>query len=172
MVEASPLLFALVLAVGTTAAKPSIRSAVELASKWGIVTSTHRTAQHNRMVGGVPNSFHLSGRAVDISRRFGVSHGRLENEFRKAGYVLLESLDEGDHSHFAFDFAALAAAGTLASDIAGTDGGSRCPSSLQSLLDMKARRRPDHSEGCAHPPIPSPKYKPLASGERPLATLP
>jgi hypothetical protein len=81
---------------------PTIRSAAQLGAKWGVVTSVRRTAEHNRLVGGVPNSFHLSGRAVDIARRAGVRHADVDAAFRKAGFVLLESLDEGDHSHFAF----------------------------------------------------------------------
>jgi len=30
------------------------------------VTSAHRTPEHNRLVGGAPRSFHISGEAVDI----------------------------------------------------------------------------------------------------------
>jgi len=66
------------------------------------VTSTFRSAAHNRRVGGVANSYHLRGRAIDIARRPGVSHWQIAAAFRAAGYNLLESLDEGDHSHFAF----------------------------------------------------------------------
>jgi hypothetical protein len=66
------------------------------------VTSTLRTPAHNRRVGGVPNSFHLRGRAIDIARRPGVTHAQIAAAFRNAGYRLIESLDEGDHSHFAF----------------------------------------------------------------------
>jgi len=79
-----------------------LASAAELGKGWGRVTSTFRTAQHNRAVGGVPNSFHLQGRAIDIARRSGVKHAHIESAYRKAGYQLVESLDEGDHSHFAF----------------------------------------------------------------------
>jgi hypothetical protein len=66
------------------------------------VTSTVRSREHNRRVGGVANSYHLLGRAMDIARRPGVSHGQLAGELRRQGFHLLESLDEGDHSHFAF----------------------------------------------------------------------
>lgn len=75
---------------------------VKLAGRWGHVTSTRRTAARNRAVGGAPNSFHLSGRAVDIARRAGVRHSHIEAAFKKAGFTIVESLDEGDHSHFAF----------------------------------------------------------------------
>jgi hypothetical protein len=73
-----------------------------IGARWGQVTSTFRTAAHNRDVGGVANSYHLKGRAIDIARRPGVSHGQIAAAYRGAGYALIESLDEGDHSHFAF----------------------------------------------------------------------
>jgi hypothetical protein len=73
-----------------------------IGARWGQVTSTFRTAAHNRDVGGVPNSYHLRGRAIDIARRPGVSHSQIAAAYRAAGYSLAESLDEGDHSHFAF----------------------------------------------------------------------
>jgi hypothetical protein len=76
--------------------------AVRAAWKWGRVTSTKRSAQRNRAVGGAPKSYHLSGRAIDVARRPGVRHSEVELAFRKAGFDLIESIDEGDHSHFAF----------------------------------------------------------------------
>ena len=82
----------------------SLQSAVSLARSYGRVTSTLRTPAHNRAVGGVRNSFHLSGRAIDIARRPGVRHADIDAAFRRAGFHLLESLDEGDHSHVAFGF--------------------------------------------------------------------
>ena len=82
----------------------SLSAAAGVGSRWGRVTSTYRTPKHNRRVGGVRNSYHLSGRAIDIARRPGVSHAQIAAAFRNAGYQLIESLDEGDHSHFAFAF--------------------------------------------------------------------
>ena len=79
-----------------------IAAAIDLGRKWGIVTSVRRTPERNRAVGGALNSFHLHGRAIDIARRPGVRHVEIETAFRRAGYALIESLDEGDHSHFAF----------------------------------------------------------------------
>ena len=73
-----------------------------IGAKWGQVTSTYRSPAHNRRVGGVANSYHLSNRAIDIARRPGVSHWQIASAYRNAGYSLAESLDEGDHSHFAF----------------------------------------------------------------------
>ena len=80
----------------------NLRAVASLGSQWGRVTSTIRSISHNRAVGGVRNSWHLSGRAVDIARRPGVTHAQIAAAFRAAGYHLIESLDEGDHSHFAF----------------------------------------------------------------------
>lgn len=74
----------------------------QIGAKWGQVTSTYRSPEHNRRVGGVANSYHLRGRAIDIARRPGVSHWQIAAAYRDAGYSLAESLDEGDHSHFAF----------------------------------------------------------------------
>lgn len=82
----------------------SLNAAANVGSHWGRVTSTYRSPAHNKAVGGVPNSYHLRGRAIDIARRPGVTHSMIAAAFRNAGYQLVESLDEGDHSHFAFAF--------------------------------------------------------------------
>ena len=82
----------------------NLGAAAGIGSNWGRVTSTYRSPAHNRRVGGVRNSFHLRGRAIDIARRPGVTHTQIAAAFRNAGYHLIESLDEGDHSHFAFAF--------------------------------------------------------------------
>ncbi len=74
----------------------------QIGARWGQVTSTFRSPAHNRRVGGVANSYHLSNRAIDIARRPGVSHSQIAAAYRNAGFSLAESLDEGDHSHFAF----------------------------------------------------------------------
>jgi hypothetical protein len=81
----------------------------QVGRKWGTVTSILRSPEHNRKVGGVPNSYHLAGRAIDIARRAGVRHADIDAALRRAGFRPIESLDEGDHSHFAF-----AAAGEVA----------------------------------------------------------
>lgn len=80
----------------------NLTAAASVAGQWGRVTSTLRSIAHNRAVGGVSNSWHLKGRAIDIARRPGVTHAMIAAAFRAAGYHLMESLDEGDHSHFAF----------------------------------------------------------------------
>lgn len=93
-------------------------SAARLAAAFGTVTSIHRTVERNRLVGGVPNSYHLSGRAIDVARKPGVTHDQIATALRRAGYNLVESLDEGDHSHFAF----APAGATLAALPPGTRG--------------------------------------------------
>ena len=84
------------------AGRVDLQRAVSVGGQWGRVTSTARSAARNRAVGGVRNSYHLVGRAIDIARRAGVSHRQIEAAYRNAGFTLVESLDEGDHSHFAF----------------------------------------------------------------------
>ena len=93
---------------GASSAFDHVPAAAErIAAAFGVVTSTFRTVAHNHAVGGVPNSFHLLGRAIDVARRPGVKHAQIAAALRAAGYALIESLDEGDHSHFAFGPAAL-----------------------------------------------------------------
>ena len=79
-----------------------ISGAASVAAGFGVVTSTYRTVAHNRAVGGVANSFHLRGRAIDVARKPGISHSQVAAALQRAGYIMVESLDEGDHSHFAF----------------------------------------------------------------------
>jgi hypothetical protein len=77
-------------------------AAVRTAAPYGIISSAFRTVEHNRAVGGVPDSYHLLGQAIDVVRRPGVSHAQIAAALTAAGFHLIESLDEGDHSHFAF----------------------------------------------------------------------
>ena len=89
----------------SAASRPALLQSVQaarLAAGYGLVTSIYRSEAHNRAVGGVPNSYHLAGQAIDVARRPGVSHFQVAAALRKAGFDLVESIDEGDHSHFAF----------------------------------------------------------------------
>lgn len=90
------------LSTNTAGRSVDMSTVKQIGARWGQVTSTYRTPAHNRRVGGVANSYHLSNRAIDIARRPGVSHWQIAAAYRDAGYSLAESLDEGDHSHFAF----------------------------------------------------------------------
>jgi len=85
-----------------TAAPAAMTAVAKIGRQWGTVTSILRSVEHNRKVGGVSNSYHLSGRAIDIARRPGVRHAEIDAALRRAGFRPVESLDEGDHSHFAF----------------------------------------------------------------------
>jgi hypothetical protein len=80
----------------------NVPNVVRISTAFGVITSTWRSVAHNRAVGGVANSYHLQGRAIDIARKPGVTHRQIEAALKTAGYNLIESLDEGDHSHFAF----------------------------------------------------------------------
>lgn len=77
-------------------------SVKQIGAQWGRVTSTYRSPEHNRRVGGVANSYHLRNRAIDIARSPGVRHSQIVAAYRNAGYSLAEALDEGDHTHIAF----------------------------------------------------------------------
>ena len=83
-------------------ARRDVAGAAAVAASYGAITSIYRSVEHNRAVGGVANSYHLQGRAIDVARRPGVTHAMIANALHRAGYSMIESLDEGDHSHFAF----------------------------------------------------------------------
>ena len=134
-----------------TAPSFTLNAAAAIGSRWGSVTSTTRTRQHNYLVGGVRNSFHLSGRAIDIARRPGVKHADIEASYRAAGFVLVESLDEGDHSHFAFGAIRAGSADALRVE---SRPGRRlatagCSATAKSFDASLSRRRPDRNDDCA-----------------------
>lgn len=83
------------------------RSAIE--GVGGRITSGARSAQHNADVGGVANSFHLSGQAFDVAKGAGVTLNKLTAAIRAKGGRILEALDEGDHFHVAFKTGSAAA---------------------------------------------------------------
>ena len=56
-----------------------VSGAAAIAASFGQITSTYRSIAHNRAVGGVANSYHLSGRAIDIARRPGVTHAQIDS---------------------------------------------------------------------------------------------
>ncbi len=89
-------------AVAEPFTSPDSNRAARIVATFGTITSMYRTVAHNRAVGGVPNSYHLLGRAIDVVRRPGITHRQIDAALRAAGFFLIESLDEHDHSHFAF----------------------------------------------------------------------
>jgi hypothetical protein len=80
---------------------PDMHSVAALGASFGTVTSTTRSPQHNRDVGGGSNSYHLTGHAIDIVPKPGVSLDQVVQGFEHAGYHVLEKLNEGDHLHIA-----------------------------------------------------------------------
>lgn len=135
----------------------TLNAAADIGSRWGSVTSTFRTRQRNYLVGGARNSFHLTGRAIDIARRPGVRHADIEASYRKAGFILIESLDEGDHSHFAFG-ALRSGAGNPLRNVARASlkvAASGCLEAAKADDDSLSRRRPDRNDDCAFPAEPT-----------------
>jgi hypothetical protein len=70
------------------------------------ITSQTRSAATNQRVGGVGNSLHLSGQAIDIDKKLanaaGLTLGKIVAAFEKKGVRVIEKLDEGDHYHLGF----------------------------------------------------------------------
>ena len=62
------------------------------------VTSTYRSKAHNKAVGGVENSYHLTGRARDSVPPRGMSMGEYYRQLKalNPGY---DVINEGDHVH-------------------------------------------------------------------------
>jgi hypothetical protein len=139
----------------------SMPHAVSMGAKWGVVTSVHRSPERNRAVGGASNSWHLQGRAIDIARRPGVRHGEIDAAFRRAGYVLIESLDEGDHSHFAFGLPGQAPRPATSPKVQMASAEDVPAAKLCKMeSDALARRRPDRRDGCEETAESAPRLKP------------
>ena len=62
------------------------------------VTSGKRTPQRNAEVGGVPNSQHIAGTAIDILPPRGMTPAQVKAGFAARG-VDVDVIDEGDHYH-------------------------------------------------------------------------
>lgn len=63
--------------------------------------SGRRTIEGNRLVGGVPNSHHLTGDAADFTPARGESMGQLYNRMRQKYPDAIEVMNEGNHVHVA-----------------------------------------------------------------------
>lgn len=122
--------------------KTDTAGAARVAAAFGTITSMYRSAAHNRAVGGVADSYHLLGRAIDIVRRHGVTHRQIETALRSAGYVLIESLDEGTHSHFAFAESAAATVPASGSGAAAQSPFPRIAADRHGVLWLDLQPRP------------------------------
>lgn len=65
------------------------------------ITSGLRSAAHNAAVGGVPNSAHLSGNAVDFVPQ-GMATSQAVQKIASAGVPFDQLIDEGSHVHLAW----------------------------------------------------------------------
>lgn len=70
---------------------------VSAAAPDAVATSGYRTPERNKAVGGVANSKHLTGEAVDLVPRPGETMSQLYERVRKARGA--KALNEGDHVH-------------------------------------------------------------------------
>ena len=92
-------LWMLIAVSAPAAANPVGNSAgaAKVAAVFGTITSTFRSVAHNRAVGGVPNSYHLLGRALDVVRRRGITHHQIEAALRSAGFSGIRDTGRFDH---------------------------------------------------------------------------
>ncbi len=65
------------------------------------LTSGYRSPQHNALVGGVPNSAHLTGQAYDFVPK-GISTKDAADRLAKSGIPFDQVIDENDHVHISF----------------------------------------------------------------------
>lgn len=80
---------------GTTSANPL--SALQAAVPGATLTSNLRTPEHNRAVGGVPNSDHLTGQAADFVPPKGQTMAELATQLKSVG--IGQVINEGTHVH-------------------------------------------------------------------------
>ena len=65
------------------------------------VTSWWRTEEHNREVGGLPNSKHLTGDAIDVT--WLETQPYLDGLTRMSAHYAVRMVREEDHDHFQFE---------------------------------------------------------------------
>lgn len=66
------------------------------------ITSGQRTPGHNAAVGGVPDSQHLDGSAVDFTLPPGKTFADVQAAFTQSGLPASELINEGNHVHWAW----------------------------------------------------------------------
>ena len=71
------------------------------------ISSGYRDPERNRSAGGVANSYHTRGQALDLVPQPGETMAQVEARLRASGLPLRELINEGDHVHVAWDGAAL-----------------------------------------------------------------
>lgn len=64
-----------------------------------VITSTARTPEHNKEVGGVEGSMHLTGQAADVVLPLGTTASDLRAQLASKGINPTEFVDEGTHVH-------------------------------------------------------------------------
>lgn len=67
------------------------------------ISSGYRDPKRNRAAGGVANSYHTRGQALDLVPQNGETMAQLEARLRQSGLPLRELLNEGDHVHVAWE---------------------------------------------------------------------
>lgn len=113
----------------------------QLAAQYGLtVTSHQRTAEHNKEVGGAPNSDHLTGKAIDLA-------GDPQKMAQLAAWakdntgpdkMLRFSQNEGDHVHLSFNDSAFGNQPSGASAAAApAAGGDQIDSFMQAIKDVE-----------------------------------
>ncbi len=91
------------------------------------ITSQYRTPEHNAAVGGVPNSLHTMGEAVDFKPPAGTTLPQIRAALESRGLPISELIDEGTHVHWGWG----AKGGQGANQVASVSLGS--PSSADAL---------------------------------------
>jgi hypothetical protein len=88
-------------APAATGVSPELQQVMATLPQDWTVSSTYRTPEHNKEVGGVPNSWHTKGRAADYPTAglTGDEIAQREQQLKAAGFDMV--LNEGDHLHAA-----------------------------------------------------------------------
>jgi len=81
---------------------PDLEAAITNVFPGSKITSRGRTAEDNARVGGVENSHHLDGNAIDFIPPVGVTKEQVRDMFTGLGVNPTELIDEKDHIHVAW----------------------------------------------------------------------